>query len=103
MSTGAAANVLNLGAITGEFAPFAEFKNGATDWLFGGILQNAIANMGSFNINTFPAGLTHTSLQGSGPSGIIIDNSSASAQASNIYFATQGTNTAVKLTQAGFQ
>jgi hypothetical protein len=104
MTTGTPTNTLNIAVVSGEYAPFTEFKNGATDWLFGGILQNFLANMASFNINAFPGGTpTNTILEGSGPSGMIIDNSSASAQASNIYFATQGTNTAVKLTQAGFQ
>jgi hypothetical protein len=37
------------------------------------------------------------------PRGIVVDNSSASNQASSIYFATQNTNNAVKLTQATFQ
>src|SRR3979490_1770368 len=79
MTAGTPTNTFNIPVVAGEFAPFAEFKNGATDWLFGGILQNALANMGSFNINTFPTNLTNTTLQGAGPSGIIIDNSSASA------------------------
>ena len=103
MTAGTPTNVLGITLVTGEFAPFTEFKNGATDWLFGGILQGLLGNMGSFNINTFPAGATTTTLQGSGPGGMIVDNSSASAQASNIYFGTQGSNTAVKLTQVGFQ
>jgi hypothetical protein len=105
MTAGTPTNALNipLPFVSGEYTPLAEFKNGATDWLFGGILQNPLANMGSFNINTFPTGVTNSTLQGSGPSGIVVDNSSGSVQASNIYFATQGTNTAVKLTQAGFQ
>jgi hypothetical protein len=103
MTAGTAANALNVTALTGEYAPFTEFRNGATDWLFGGILQNLVGNMGSFNINSFPTALISTALQGSGPSGMIVDNSSASIQASNIYFGTQGTNNAVKLTQAGFQ
>jgi hypothetical protein len=103
MTTGTPTNTLNIPVVSGEFAPLTEFKNGATDWLFGGILQNSFANLGSFNINTFPSRPTNLILEGSGPSGMIIDNSSASTQASNIYFAIQSTNTAVKLTQAGFQ
>jgi hypothetical protein len=105
MTSGTPANVFNipLPFVTAEYTPLAEFKNGATDWLFGGIIQNLLANMGSFNINNFPTAVTNSTLQGSGPSGIVVDNSSASNQASSIYFATQGTNNAVKLTQAAFQ
>jgi hypothetical protein len=103
LTAGTPGLALNIGGVSGEYAPFTEFKNGATDWLFGGILQNLLANMASFNINAFPGGTTNTTLQGSGPSGMIVDNASASAQASSIYFGTQGTNNAVKLTQAGFQ
>jgi hypothetical protein len=62
-----------------------------------------VPNTGSLNINTFPTGLTNNVLEGSGPSGMVIDNSRASTQASSIYFGTQGTNNAVKLTQATFQ
>jgi hypothetical protein len=103
MNTGTPTNALNVAGVSGEYVPFTEFKNGATDWLFGAILQNLFANMGSFNINTFPAGRASTTLQGSGPSGMIVDNASASVQASSIYFGVQGNNTAVKLTQVGFQ
>jgi hypothetical protein len=102
MSAGTPANTLGIAFVTGEFAPFTEFKNGATDWLFGGILQGFLGNMGSFNINAFPTGASTTTLQGTGPSGMTIDNSSASGQASSIYFGAQGNNTAVKLTQLGF-
>jgi hypothetical protein len=87
----------------GEYAPMTEFNNGATDWLFVGILESTSPNVGSLTINSFPGALTHSRIEGSGPSGMTIDNSSGSKQASSIYFGTQAANTAVKLTQAGLQ
>ncbi len=104
MSTGTPTNALNLIILfSGEYSPLTEFKNGTTDWLFGSVLENLVPNIGSLNINTFPTGLSSNVLEGSGASGMVIDNSSASAQASSIYFGTQGTNNAVKLTQATLQ
>jgi hypothetical protein len=104
MSTGTPTNALNLIILfSGEYSPLTEFKNGTTDWLFGGVLENLVPNIGSLNINTFPTGLSSNVLEGSGSSGMVIDNSSASAQASSIYFGAQGTNNAVKLTQAMLQ
>jgi len=55
--------------------------------------------------NSFPpAGATGaTATETGGTSGIIVDNTSGSAQASSIYFSNLGSNTAVKLTQSGLQ
>ena len=107
MATGAAANALNIGGRPGEYAPLTEFKNGANDYLFFGILI-ALPNFARSTINAFPAvaptqpgtGLPGTS---TGTSGMVVDNASASAQASSIYFASPGSNTAVKYTQVGLQ
>jgi hypothetical protein len=57
------------------------------------------------NINAIPVSVTASTAEGSGTSGIVVDNVSGSAQASSIYFGVlaPGTNanTAVKLTQTG--
>jgi hypothetical protein len=100
-----------------EYSPLTEFYNSTTsnDWLFVSVLQNRNPNIGLFNINSFPASATlaASTQEGSGTSGMVIDNDSSSAQASSIYFGalnTTGTcgaggagGCAVKLTQATFQ
>jgi hypothetical protein len=92
---------LILGNRVAEYSPLLEFKNGATDWLFLGVLVTP-PDIGRLNINAFPLSVT-TASSGNGTSGMVIDNSSASVQASSIYFGTVGTNNAVKLTQSGLQ
>jgi hypothetical protein len=84
-----------------ELSPVTEFLNGATDNLFAGILSATPPNFASVNITTFPTALAHTATEGSGTSGIVIDNVSPLVQASSVYFSALGANTAVKLTQAG--
>jgi hypothetical protein len=127
LSTGAPANSLTSGnAVGSEYAPLAEFFNstiGATgqDTLFVGLLRNnshGFRNVYSFDVTAGWNGtLQNAVLAGLGPSGIIVDNASSSAQASSIYFNAlnqdsacsspqTGTNTngcATKLTQAGLQ
>jgi hypothetical protein len=105
LTPGAAANVFNFGTHLGEYAPLTEFNNAGTDRLFFGVLHSSATalNLGAFPINTFPAAIPPGAGVGNGPSGMVIDNSSASVQASSIYFSVQGTNVAMKLTQAGLQ
>ena len=100
-----------------EYAPLTEFYNTATsnDLLFVSVLQNRSPNIGVFNINSFPASATlaASTQEGSGASGMIVDNNSSSGQASSIYFGALDTTAscgaggtggcAVKLTQAGLQ
>lgn len=106
MTPGGAAHSLNFGTDVAEYSPTTEFLNAATDYLFFGVMHSSAtkANLGSFSINTFPtAVLPGTNIQeGSGPSGMVVDNASTSGQASSFYFGVQVSNTAVKLTQAGF-
>ena len=104
MTAGAptAAHSFNIGTVVAEYAPTTEFINGGTDRLFLGLLKTG-ANFDAFPINTFPTVIPTPLTEGNGPSGMVVDNVSASAQASSIYFGTQGTNTAVKLTQATLQ
>jgi hypothetical protein len=104
-STVPASNLLNYGTRLGEGTPLTEFKNGTTDWLFHAevITPN---NMGENNINTFPTALpdlatTSTPAGCTGITGMIVDNSSASAQASSVYFTCTGSNVAYKFTQNG--
>jgi hypothetical protein len=87
----------------------------SNDWLFVSVLQNRDPNIGLFNINSFPASATlaASTQEGSGASGMVVDNDSASGQASSIYFGALDTTAAcgaggtggcaVKLTQATFQ
>jgi hypothetical protein len=101
MTAGAPAHTFALGNRVGEYCPLTEFKNGATDWLF---LSVAVIppDIGQLNINAFPTTVTTTSF-GNGTSGMVVDNASASLQASSFYFTTISANNAVKLTQAGLQ
>ncbi len=105
MNSGIPAHSINIGTRPGEYAPLTEFKNGANDYLFLGILI-VPPNFARSTINAFPAGAPTqpgTGLPGTstGTSGMVIDNSSASAQASSLYFSSLGSNTAVKYTQVG--
>jgi len=107
MATGVPANIRNVGTRPEEWAPLTEFKNGANDYLFIGILI-APPNFARSTINTFPAGAptqpgTGLPATSTGTTGMIVDNVSASNQASSLYFASLGNNTAVKYTQVGLQ
>jgi hypothetical protein len=106
-----------------EYAPIGEFFNSTTgnDILFVSLLRKdvgALVNFYSFLATTgWNATVQKTATEGLGASGMVIDNSSASGQASSIYFNALnedaacsnpqgGANTggcAVKLTQAGLQ
>jgi hypothetical protein len=119
MTSGAPANSENAGGGPGaEWAPLFEFYNATTavDWLFVAAYQSAQTNMASVNITggwTWGTFVT----EGLGPSGMVVDNDSSSAQAASVYFnalqenATCTNNTvltdtggcAVKLTQAGLE
>jgi hypothetical protein len=111
LTAGAATNSVDFGTHMGEFAPLTEFDNAGTDQLFFGILHAPVAavnTLGVFHINAFPAAPTTGVSEGAGPTGMTIDNASASVQASSIYFGTTGTaaqggNMAVKLTQGALQ
>jgi hypothetical protein len=121
MTSGTPTNSFGAGGGPGaEWAPLLEFYNPITaiDWLFAGAYQSNQTNLGSANITGgFPAGVSAVVTEGLGPSGMIVDNDSSSAQAASIYFnALQATATctnninvsatggcAVKLTQSGLQ
>jgi hypothetical protein len=122
MTSGTPAHSFSAGGGPGaEWAPLLEFYNVTTaiDWLFVGALQSGQTNMGEANITAgFPGGVSsNLATEGLGPSGMIVDNDSASAQAASIYFNALGENAActnntvltdtggcaVKLTQAGLQ
>ncbi|HSZ21371.1 MAG TPA: hypothetical protein VK770_16365 [Candidatus Acidoferrum sp.] len=89
-----------------ELSPTTTFQNG-TDRLFVSGLTNASPNFLENDINTFPSAyLANFTEEGTGTSGIVVDNVSGSAQASSIYFGVLGAlppnaNSAVKLTQSG--
>jgi hypothetical protein len=95
-----ASRSFNYGTRAGECSPLTEFLNG-TDWLFVSIAV-APPDIDQFDINAFPSSVNAAS-NGNGTSGMVVDNSSTSRQASSFYFGTLGTNNAVKLTQAGLQ
>jgi hypothetical protein len=114
MNGGAPGNTLTVGgSVAVEFSPTTEFLNsgtGSDQFLVSGI-TGASPNFIEYNLNVFatlfpnsfpPSGVAGaTSTQSGGTTGMIIDNASASVQASSIYFGDLGSNTAVKLTQAG--
>jgi hypothetical protein len=102
MTTGAPANSVIIGGRSGEYAPLTEFDNAGNDLLFVGITVTP-PDVGVMNINAFPTGPPGTlGSEGTGVSGMIVDNSSTAAQASSIYFGALAVNSAVKLTQVGF-
>jgi hypothetical protein len=105
MTAGAPTNadVFSFGA--DEFSPATEFLTTAgEDRLFESFLGSSPGNLASFNISTtFPASLEHFATEGSGTTGIVVDNASASAQADSIYFGALTANTAVKVTQSALQ
>ncbi len=121
MTSGTPAHSFSAGGGPGaEWAPLLEFYNPTTaiDWLFVGAYQSNQTNLGSANITAgFPGGVGTVVTEGLGPSGMIVDNDSSSAQAASIYLnalqatATCNNNTnvsatggcAVKLTQAALQ
>ncbi|HET6929642.1 MAG TPA: hypothetical protein VFI45_04925, partial [Candidatus Acidoferrum sp.] len=111
-------------------SPITEVSNGTTDWIFVSVQASpnllppiscpALASgcVMSFNVTagTTPTATTATAAAAGGTSGIVIDNVSASAQASSLYFTylsnsaigatcngVTGVGCAVKLTQSGLQ
>jgi hypothetical protein len=112
MAAGTPAHTFNFATGTGELSPSTEFLNPSTgvDWLFSSTTGTFTPNLGSWiitptvaNPSGFPSGQTSTVAPGEGTggtSGFTIDNGTASAQASSIYFSAVSLNTAVKLTQA---
>jgi hypothetical protein len=106
MTAGTPANQFAFaGSAPVEFSPTTEFLNGANDQLFVSGLKNITPNIVAMPINTFPSTVTASSTQGTGTSGIIVDNDSSDGQASSVYFGVLGpgtnTNSAVKLRQSG--
>jgi hypothetical protein len=115
MTSGAASNFIRItSSLDAEFSPLTQLLNGGTDQLFVSALLAATTppNTIVYNLTDFPglfpnvfpnppgaAGATAT--EGSGTTGIVVDNVSGQAQASSIYFGALVANTAVKLTQSG--
>ena len=121
MVAGPAANSFSVtGSTPVEFSPLTEFLNGSTDQLYVSGLLDLSPNFILYNLtdfgNLFPNVLFPinssnavggTTTEGSGTSGIVVDNVSTDAQASSIYFGVfspgPNANSAVKLTQSGLQ
>jgi hypothetical protein len=116
MTSGPAANFFELsGSTANEFSPLSQILNGSTDQLYVGGLTANTPNVLEYNVTDFPPGFFPnvvfpinssnaagaSASEGSGTSGIVVDNVSSSGQASSIYFGVQVSNTAVKLTQSG--
>jgi hypothetical protein len=117
MTSGPASNFLEISLSTAsEFSPVAEILNGSVDHIYASGLTSSTPNLLEYNVTDF-AGLFPNVLfpfnstnaaggsasEGSGTTGIVVDNVSALAQASSIYFGVPSLNTAVKLTQGGLQ
>jgi hypothetical protein len=116
-------SLVSTNPVGSEYAPIGEFFNSTTgnDLLFVSLFRKAaggLVNFYSFLATTgWNATVQSTATEGLGASGMVIDNSSASAQASSIYFNAldedaacsspqTGANTggcAVKLTQAALR
>ena len=125
MNSAADPTTLRLARAAGQCSPITEFFNTGSipnkDWLFVAVntrCGNTPVLPGgcvmSYDItNGMPTALTAAVAERNGTSGIIVDNVSPAAQASNIYFTNEGTGAcgdgiatggcAVKLTQSGLQ
>jgi hypothetical protein len=120
MNSGAAGNFLQVSSSTSvEFSPVLQFMSGGTDRLYISGLADAPPNLFEYNLTNFPNLFPNVLMaingsnaagastgEGSGTTGMVVDNVSASAQASSIYFGVLGpsglnANSAVKLTQSG--
>jgi hypothetical protein len=112
MNSGVPTDVIQIGGSTiAPFSPLTEFLNGTNDYLFVSGLVAATPNFVEYNLsafihffpNSFPpsGGTGATGSESGGTTGIVVDNVSASAQASSIYFGGLTAHTAIKLTQAG--
>jgi hypothetical protein len=85
-----------------EISPLTEFFDGTNDRFFESFLNATSGNLAGFNITSgFPLSPESSATEGSGTTGIVIDNASGAAQADSIYYGVLGSNTAVKSTQAG--
>ena len=104
-----ASNALAISATVNlECSPISELVNGATDRIFfgygsaatGAITSDNVSNAGSAALPALAAPVTQPSAFG-GTSGIVVDNVSASAQASSIYYSQLATSTATLAVSAG--
>jgi hypothetical protein len=88
-----------------EFSPATTFFDGTKDRLFESVLTAITDNLVSLDVSTgtaFPPALESFTTEGSGTSGIIVDNNgTGTVQADSVYFGVATSNTAVKLTQSG--
>jgi hypothetical protein len=110
MNTGTPTNADNFVIGAFEISPLTEFFDGTEDRVFESALGNFGGNLASFNVtSSFPAALENFASEGSGTSGIVVDNSSSGvSQADSIYFGVLGAlapnaNSAVKLTQGALK
>ncbi len=121
MKTATDGNSLSLSSAATTCSPMTEIFNPPTlkDWLFVSVENGCVATGGgsggcvmSFDITSgFPSAATQGRSETGGTSGIVVDNVSTSAQASSIYFTSQGIQScsdgvstsgcAVKMTQSG--
>jgi hypothetical protein len=112
MNSGTPADTITIGGSSSvEFSPTTEFLNGSNDQVFVSGITAASPNFIEYNMNIFinlfpnsfpPSGISGaTTSESGGTSGMVVDNTSGSAQASSIYFGNLSTNAAVKLTQSG--
>jgi len=114
MNTAANATTVTLSANGGErCSPITELRNGV-DRIFLGLLTAGVVEFFDVSTTTTPTlggtGAVAPVAEAGGTSGIIVDNVSAIAQASSIYFTTQansancgGNRCGVKLAQGGLQ
>lgn len=110
MTSGTPANSLPFAIAPVEVSPLTEFlTTGGEDRIFASAEGLASGNVVSLRVDTgFPAGLENSTTEGTGSSGIVVDNvDSAFGQANSIYFGVEGTgtnaNSVVKLTQVALQ
>jgi hypothetical protein len=95
-----------------ESSPLTTFFNGTVDYLFDGLASpfpgDSVINGYVITGAVTPSSITASAAEGSGTSGIVVDNDSADGQASSIYFGVLGpsgtnANSAVKLTQSALE
>jgi hypothetical protein len=94
-------------------SPVTEFENGANDWIFLSVTNNAVTGgvigcvtatgcIMSFNVAAgIPASTSAHAAETGGTSGIVVDGSSAAIGASQVYFTTLGDQTCTTSTGSG--
>jgi hypothetical protein len=106
MNTAIDSVTLSLGTSGDECTAMTEWASGGVDRLYFSMKQQGQVGYTDITANPFipsAPGINDPTAEAGGVSGIIIDNVSTDAQASNIYFSNNNKHQAVKLNQTTLQ